>query len=612
MKTPPSDNLGTTTTTIYEHEMINEKHNNVLEFIEEVTTNAEQVQKRVLSEILSRNQHVEYLQLHRLNGNTDSVTFKTMVPIITYEDLKPDIDRIIAKGNTYSPPILCAQPITKFYCTSGISSGVRKLIPTTEDDNERRGFFRSLVQPILNQYIPGLDEGKLMFILIVQPEYPTPGGIRITSSSTGRYKSTYFMQGKNYTSPVETILCEDSYQSMYSQLLCGLCHNKLVVRFGAGFASRMVGVIRFLKEHWTHFCNDIRSGTIDYAKITDPLVQKAVLEVLKKSSCPELANFIETECMRDEASWKGIISRLWPNVKYIEVIVTGSMSQYIPTIDFYSNGLPIISCRYSTSECYMGINLNPLSKSDEVSYTLIPTMAYYEFLPVHDGSSNNRNNCDSENQELEPVDLIAVELGREYELVITTYAGLYRYRVGDVLRVAGFKNNAPQFKYMGRNNKLPSIATEKIDEVELQNAVNIAANHLMKFIHVSLVDYTCFTDTTSTTPGHYVIYFELHCDMGNTSISRPSVFEECCFALEESLSSYYCFVRNEGTVGPLEIKIVEKGTFDKLMNYAISQGASLSQYKTPRCVKLAPIAELLNSSVVSNYFSQACPKYNGM
>ncbi|KAI3929866.1 hypothetical protein MKW98_004020 [Papaver atlanticum] len=606
MKTPPPESPGDLGT-IYENEMVDENHKKALEFIEEVTTNAEQVQKRVLYEILSRNEHVEYLQRHRLNGHTDSVTFKTTVPIITYEDLKPDIDRIIAKGNTYSPPILCAQPISKFYCTSGTSSGVRKRIPTTEEDNERRGVFRSLVKPVLNQYIPGLDKGKAMFILVAQPEDPTPGGINITPSSTGRYKSAYFMKDKNFTSPIQTILCEDSYQSIYSQFLCGLCHNKLVVRFGAGFASRLVRNIRFFKEHWSHLCNDIRTGTIDYARITDPLVQKAVLEVLKENSGPELADFIETECMRDDASWKGIISRLWPNTKYIEVIVTGSMSQYIPAIDFYSNSLPIISCRYSTSECNMGINLNPLSKPDQVSYTLIPTMAYYEFLPVHDSNSS-----DARNQEQEPVDLTAVELGRDYELVITTYTGLYRYRVGDVLRVAGFKNNAPQFQYMGRSNKLPSVATERIDEVELQNAVNIAANHLMKFIHVSLVDYTCFTDTTSTTPGHYVLYFELHCGMSDALVSRSSVFEECCLALEESLGNYYCFVRKEGTVGPLEIKIVEKGTFDKLMNYAISQGAPVSQYKTPRCVKLDPIVELLNSSVVSNYYSQACPKYNGM
>ncbi|KAB1227041.1 putative indole-3-acetic acid-amido synthetase GH3.1 [Morella rubra] len=42
------------------------------------------------------------------------------------------------------------------------------------------------------------------------------------------------------------------------------------------------------------------------------------------------------------------------------------------------------------------------------------------------------------------------------------------------------------------------------------------------------------------------------------------------------------------------MKIVEPGTFDKLMDFAISLGASINQYKAPRCVKYAPTVELMN------------------
>jgi auxin responsive GH3 family protein len=85
--------------------------NKALEFIEEVTSNADEVQKRVLGEILSRSASVEYLQRHGLNGQIDRQTFKNVVPVVTYEDLKPDIDRI-ANGDT--SPILCSQPISEF------------------------------------------------------------------------------------------------------------------------------------------------------------------------------------------------------------------------------------------------------------------------------------------------------------------------------------------------------------------------------------------------------------------------------------------------------------------------------------------------------------------
>ncbi|KAI3851442.1 hypothetical protein MKX03_013055 [Papaver bracteatum] len=597
-----------------------ELHKKALEFIEEVTANADQVQNQVLSEILSCSANVEYLQRHGLNGRTDRKTFKKVIPIVnTYDDIKPDIDRIIATGN--DTIILCGQPITKFFCSSGTSSAVRKRIPVTEDDTNRRWFFRSLVMPVVSQYVPGLEKGKAMYIMIVKPEVKTPGGLSVSASTTGFYNCKQFQDQllhktdpfNNYTSPIETILCEDSNQSMYSQLLCGLYQNDSVFRVGAPFGSSFTLVMRYLQEHWPYLCSDIRTGNVDDTQVKDPVVRHAVKKILAKPN-PTLADFIETECKRSQlsSSWEGIVSRLWPNAKYIETIVTGTMSQYIPTIDFLSNGLPIVCARYSTSECYMGINLNPLCTPNEVSYTLIPTMAYYEFLPVR--SNNNYNALHEAPQEQELVDLVNVKLGQEYEIFITTYTGLYRYRVGDVLRVSGFKNNAPQFNFICRSNTLLSIDSDKTNEMELQNAVNKAADHLRK-LNVSLVDYTSYADT-STIPGHYVLYWELQqCNNNNaastiaTSISS-SVFEECCLIMEESLSSVYrgCRVYSK-SIGPLEIMIVETGTFRKLLDYAVTQGAAVNQYKTPRSVKLGPITKLLNSWVLSNHFSPKCPKF---
>ncbi|KAI3885886.1 hypothetical protein MKW92_018356 [Papaver armeniacum] len=606
-----------------------ELHKKALEFIEEVTANADQVQNQVLSEILSRSANVEYLQRHGLNGHTDRKTFKKVIPIInTYDDIKPDIDRIIATGydsaNSSSATILCGQPITKFFCSSGTSSGVRKRVPVTEDDTNRRWFFRSLTMPVVSQYIPGLEKGKAMNIMIVKPEVKTPGGLSVSPSTTGFYNCKQFKDQllhktdpyNNYTSPIETILCEDSNQSMYSQLLCGLYQNDLVFRVGAPFGSSFALVMSYLQKHWPYLCSDIRTGNVDSTLVKDPVVRGAVKKILVEPN-PRLADFIETECKRSQlsSSWEGILSRLWPNAKYIETVVTGTMSQYIPTIDFLSNGLPIVCTRYSTSECYMGINLNPLCRPDEVSYTLIPTMAYYEFLPVRSNINYNALHEAQQEQE-ELVDLVNVKLGQEYEIFITTYTGLYRYRVGDVLRVSGFKNSAPQFNFICRSNTLLSIDGDKTNEMELQNAMNKAADHLRK-LNVSLVDYTSYADT-STVPGHYVLYWELQqCNNNNAAITSKietsvssSVFEECCLIMEESLSSVYrgCRVYSK-SIGPLEIKIVDTRTFGKLLDYAVTQGAAVNQYKTPRSVKLGPITKLLNPCVLANYFSPKCPKF---
>ncbi|XP_073158579.1 indole-3-acetic acid-amido synthetase GH3.6-like [Henckelia pumila] len=582
-----------------------------MEFIDNLTKNTDEIQTKVLAEILSRNADVEYLKRHGLNGHTDREAFKKSVPVISYEDIQSDIKRI---ANGDKSQILCSEPISEFLTSSGTSGGERKLMPFTEEELRRRVTFNSLLMPVISHFVPGLDRGKGMYFLFVKSDSKTPSGLLARPALTSYYKSSLFKNRPydpytNYTSPNEAILCQDYYQSMYSQMLCGLCQNKQVLRVGSIFASSFIRAIRFLQEHWSLLCHDIRTGTLN-SKIIDPLVREAVMRTLKPE--PELADFIELECRKE--SWQGIIPRLWPNIKLIDVIVTGTMSQYIPMLDYYGNELPIVSSLYASSECYFGINLDPLCKPSDVSYTFIPTMAYFEFLPLNRsiddgnvvwGSISVGESFNGEKQQ-ELVDLVDVKLGQEYEVVVTTYTGLYRYQIGDVLRVAGFKNNAPQFNFVCRKNVILSIDSDKTDETELQHAVEKAASHLISF-DACVAEYTSYADTTKV-PGHYVLYWELSQSASSRRIP-PTVFEDCCFTIEESLASTYRQHRVHGAISPLELRIVETGTFDKVMDYVISLGASISQYKTPRCVKSAPILEVLNSRILSCYFSPKCPEW---
>lgn len=90
-----------------------EDHRKALEFIEDVTANADGVQRRVLLEILSQNALAKYLHRHGLSGRlaSDPEAFKRLIPLVTYEDIQPDILRI-AHGDTSH--ILCGRPISEF------------------------------------------------------------------------------------------------------------------------------------------------------------------------------------------------------------------------------------------------------------------------------------------------------------------------------------------------------------------------------------------------------------------------------------------------------------------------------------------------------------------
>lgn len=265
-----------------------------------------------------------------------------------------------------------------------------------------------------------------MFLYFVKAEMSTPCGLPARAVLTSYYKSKNFRcrapdAFNDYTSPDQAILCTDSNQSMYCQLLAGLVHRHQVLRLGAVFASALLRAISFLERHWVNLCSDIRTGHLD-STITDPECRSSMLTILSSPN-PGLAEEIEEICGRQ--SWKGILSELWPRAKYIEAVITGSMAQYIPSLEYYSGGkLPLVCTMYASSECYFGVNIKPLSDPADVAFTLLPNMCYFEFIPL---GENGTLLMDIDEEEEVPkerlVDLVHVRLGCYYELVVTTFAG---------------------------------------------------------------------------------------------------------------------------------------------------------------------------------------------
>ncbi|XP_051141858.1 putative indole-3-acetic acid-amido synthetase GH3.9 isoform X2 [Andrographis paniculata] len=623
-----------------------------LKELERLTIKAGEVQEQILTQILSQNCHTHYLSKYYNNNNNccnnklqlSHDLFKKNVPLVTYKDIYPYILRI-ANGDDDSN-LLTAHPITEMLSSSGTSAGEPKLMPSIAEDLDRRTFVYNLIMPIINQYVDGLDEGKAMYLYFVKAETSTACGIPARTVLTSYYKSSHFKHRphdpfNDFTSSDAAILCHDSDQSMYCQLLAGLIHRRRVLRLGAVFASALLRAISFLERHWREFCRDIRAGELSVG-VSDAACRLAMADLLRRPD-PDAADEIENICRQ---SWKGIVCRLWPNAKYIEAVVTGSMSQYVPALKFYSDDrLPLVCPMYASSECYFGVNLKPLCPPSEVSFTLLPNMAYFEFLPLaedgklwmafeddDDTENDNETAPFSNNTERAPfknnnettpfnkkeaapfnsklVDLVNVKVGCYYELVVTTFSGLYRYRIGDVLQVTGFHNEAPQFRFICRRNVVLSIDCEKTNEEDLHRSITAAAKSFLEPRGALLVEYTSYADATSV-PGHYVLFWEIKSTVAGTNLAAW-VLNECCIAVEEGLDYVYRRCRtNDKSVGPLEIRWVKGGTFEKLMDLSIAQGgASINQYKTPRCVKSKAFLKLLNANVSESYFSPRDPVWN--
>ncbi|KAL2945420.1 putative indole-3-acetic acid-amido synthetase GH3.9 [Bienertia sinuspersici] len=585
------------------------KGEEALKELERLTTNADEVQQNLLQKIITRNGDTEYLSKY-MKGYKDVTTFKNYVPVINYSAIQPYIERI-ANGEDSS--LISGHTIEEMLCSSGTSNGKPKLMPSIAEDHDRRTFLYNLIMPLVNQYIRGLDEGKAMYLNFVKAEMSTKCGIPARAVLTSYYKSKHFKgRPKNapfldYTSPDSTILCEDNKQSMYCQLLAGLILRHQVLRLGAVFASAFLRAITFLEQNWARLCNDIRQGKLD-ASITNHECQLAMTSLLSSPN-PDLADEIQDICCA--SSWRGILCRLWPRAKYIEAVVTGTMAQYIPSLEYYSDKkLPLVCPMYAATECYMGVNLKPLCDPSEISYTLLPNMCYYEFIPLGEDSWSIDDESEISLSML--VDLSHVEFGCYYELVVTTFAGLYRYRIGDVLQVTGYHNKAPQFKFICRKNVALSLDNDKTSEDDLHKSVTIAKK-LLEPHNAMLLEYTSFADP-STVPGHYVLYWEIrHINNNNHVIDNgisdlDDTLRQCCITIENALDYTYRRCRShDKAIGPLEIKVVKSGTFEKLMDFFINQGGSINQYKTPRCINSKVALKLLDANVTESFVSPSDP-----
>ncbi|CAN6216627.1 unnamed protein product [Urochloa humidicola] len=223
-----------------------------LGFIEEMTANADAMQEHVLTEILTRNGEAEYLLKCGLAGATDRGSFRAKVPRVEYDDLLPYIQRI---ANGDPSPILTGpeHPVTEFFTSSGTSGGVHKLIPVVEDEFGRRWQLCGLAKSVIDQYVPGIDERMSgLCFHFVKSGTKTSGGLPAQTFLTTLYKSDLFQKlppAGAITSPVAAILCEDAFQSMYAQILCGLCQRHRVVRVGAVFATGILRVVRFFQHN---------------------------------------------------------------------------------------------------------------------------------------------------------------------------------------------------------------------------------------------------------------------------------------------------------------------------------------------------------------------------
>lgn len=578
----------------------------IITWFEDVSKNAGSVQTETLCKILKQNYGVEYLNkwlgsynISEMDACALESLFTSVVPLASHADFESYIQKI-ADGNT--GPILTQQPITTLSLSSGTTEGRQKFVPFTRHSAQTTLQTFTLAATYRSRVYPTREGGRILEFIYSSNQFKTKGGLTVGTATTHYYASEEFKTKQEKTkaftcSPYEVISGGDYKQSTYCHLLLGLFFSDQIEFISSAFVFGIVQAFCTFEEVWKDLCNDIRNGTLS-SRIKLPKMREAVLNII--SSNPSLASKLEATCLELElVDWFGLIPKLWPNAKYVYSIMTGSMQPYLKKLRHYANGVPLVSGDYGSTESWIGVNVDPSLPPEEVTFAVVPTFSYFEFIPLY---RQKLQDCsliaDDDFMEDQPIPLSKVKVGQEYEIVLTTFTGLYRCRLGDVVEVAGFHNGTPKLNFICRRKLILTVNIDKNTERDLQIVVE-KGSQLLNKSKAELIDFTSYADV-SNQPGCYVIFWEIKGE------AEDKVLEACCKEMDASFVDHgYVVSRKTSSIGPLVLCIVERGTFKKILDYFVENGAALGQFKTPRCTNNPVLLEILRACTIKTFRSTA-------
>ncbi|MCR4741053.1 MAG: GH3 auxin-responsive promoter family protein, partial [Lachnospiraceae bacterium] len=244
---------------------------------------------------------------------------------------------------------------------------------------------------------------------------------------------------------------------------------------------------------------------------------------------PERAD--ELEAIFKEGSFEGIAGRIWPKLERIIAAGTGAFSIYTDQMRHYTGDIPHINALYASSEALIGTETDT-----EGQYQLSTRNAFVEFVPL--GASFDTALPAGETEE-----------GREYSLLVTSYAGLYRYKLDDVVKIRGFKDDLPVFTFEGRLSDRINTGYGDVTDGEIYRALCGLSEKTGK--RPADYAYLLNEDENSLT-----VYAETS---GESEDNYPATPEESGLLDEilSDISEAYAKAREKGTLKELTLSYVE-------------------------------------------------------
>ncbi len=473
-------------------------------------------QARVLRGILRANRKTDFGRRFGFDTIRTPEQFRRL-PLTGYDDYRGDIAAIRKgeAGRLTAEPVICLAP------TSG-STDATKLIPYTSTLLRQ---FRAGIDPwIAHLYLgrPRLLFGRQYWSISPNTALAgEPGDIvRVGFADDAEYlgRCQQRLAASLFVVPPQIARVEDprDFELLTCLFLLRERNLRLISVWHPSFLTILMKVVR---ERFAELTEAIERGVIPQGVDLPDDLHEVLTGWLRPDSrrAAELRSF--------DAS-RGDLGCVWPAVAVISCWAGGRTKPWLHEIHSMFPHAAIQPKGLLATEAIMSVPVGPRG---------LPTLAigshFFEFI---DGQTRQMR--------------LAWQLvsGREYEVVVTTGGGLYRYQLHDLIRVEEFFCGVPCVSFVSRTGAFSDLVGEKLDSPQVQKAIGRVESET----GVPL-GFAMLAPTLSDGVGRYVLYVQVLDEQDFDSARAASVLEtDLC------RNYHYRHARRLGQLQPVVVQLV--------------------------------------------------------
>lgn len=260
---------------------------------------------------------------------------------------------------------------------------------------------------------------------------------------------------KHYTQPASVVSIADYNARNYTLVRLALQHRDVTL-WSTANPSTILELLRVVDEHAEELIDDIENGTLTNNFDVSPYIREELEGYMspKPERAAELRKILAEKGRLDPKDF-------WPLLQYMSTWKCGNtkiyMDKYMDRFNWDQTFYQELG--YIATECRFGFSLDDTNES-----VLFPHFNYYEFV--------EESELDKPNKHF--LQVYELEKGKRYCAYVTTYSGLFRYNMNDLIEVGGKFYNTPTIHMVSKINGIVSMTGEKLYEPQFISAVHEA------------------------------------------------------------------------------------------------------------------------------------------